>query len=209
MLKSKPFLVGYKLFFALLGFSALITEVVVLAERGTFNPVNFFSFFTIESNIVAVAALLIGAMYAAAGQSHKIDLFRGAATTYILIVGLGFSFLLAGLEDTAFTAVPWDNVVLHYLMPLALIVDFIIDRPKQPITFKAAIWWLLFPVAYLIYSLTRGYFTGWYPYPFLNVEANGYQYVITGILGIVVIGLLVTGVVTLVSGTKRFKKNAR
>jgi hypothetical protein len=31
---------------------------------------------------------------------------------------------------------------------------------------------LVFPVAYAIYSLVRGGLTGWYPYPFLDLRAH-------------------------------------
>lgn len=44
MLQNKKFLISYKLFFALLGFSAIVTEIATAVERGTFNPANFFSF---------------------------------------------------------------------------------------------------------------------------------------------------------------------
>lgn len=39
---------------ALLGFSAVVTEVATLHERGVFRANNFFSFFTIEGNLFAV-----------------------------------------------------------------------------------------------------------------------------------------------------------
>jgi len=206
MNKSKPFLVGYKLFFALLGFSALLTEVVVLLERNTFNPANFFSFFTIESNMIAVIALLASALYVAAGKHAKVDALRAAATVYIVTVGLGFSILLAGIEGVEFTAVPWDNIVLHYLMPIALLVDFLIDPPKRKLPFKRALVWLLFPIAYLVYSLIRGAITGWYPYPFLNPSIDGLTPVAIGVSGIVIIALAITWIVTLISGNKRAKR---
>lgn len=205
MIKSKPFLVGYKLFFALLGFSAVLTEAVVSIERGIFNPANFFSYFTIEANTLAILSLLVGAIYLAAGKSAKVQTFRAAVAVYMVIVGLGFSFLLAGLDPSVLTAVPWDNTVLHYIMPIAVLVDFLIDRPKQKIPFKKAVLFLLFPIAYLAYSMLRGYFTGWYPYPFLNIGANGWQVFATGVVAIVLIAALVTWVIVRVSGSKHLK----
>src|SRR5687767_167458 len=171
MIKNKNVLIGYKLFFGLLGLSSIIIEIATIIERGRFNPVNFFSYFTIETNILVFITLLVSAIAVAMGKNGKLDELRSAATVYILIVGIGFSVLLAGLECVVLTAVLWDNVVLHYIMPVAMLVDFLIDRPKRKVLFKKSLLWLLFPIIYVAYSLTRGALVGWYPYPFLNPES--------------------------------------
>nr|MDQ3094242.1 Pr6Pr family membrane protein [bacterium] len=120
-----------------------------------------------------------------------------------LIVGLGFSALLAGLENTDFTAVPWDNVVLHYIMPVAMMIDILIDRPESIISVKQGLLWLLYPIIYVCYSLTRGAVVGWYPYPFLNPDHNGYGAVALTITGIVIMALALTWVVSKLSGKNR------
>ncbi|HEY0964946.1 MAG TPA: Pr6Pr family membrane protein [Candidatus Saccharimonadales bacterium] len=190
MIRHKNLLIAYRLFFALLGFSALITEIVILIERGKFNPVNFLSFFTVESNILVVVTFLLSALAVAVGKPRKFDALRSATTVYIIIVGVGFSFLLSGLEGVALTAVPWDNTVLHYLIPVAVLVDFLIDRPRRVMSFVKSLLWLLFPVVYLIYSLVRGAIIGWYPYPFLNPATHDY-----GSTAFTVTCLLVFGVI--------------
>jgi len=192
-------LTGYRLFFALLGFSALVTEIAVLVERGVFNPLNFLSFFTVESNIIVTVVLLLSAV------GLKVDTLRIAATIYILVVGIGFSLLLAGLENVELTAVPWDNTVLHYIIPIAMAVDLLVDRPVKRRSFTSSLPLLLFPVAYAAYSLIRGAITGWYPYPFLNPATAGVGMVVVTIGGIVMLALLLTWVVTRLSGTKRAK----
>lgn len=197
------FLISYKLFFALLGFSAIITEMVVTIERGTFKAENFFSYFTIETNILVMITLLASAIAIAAGKSGKFDLLRSATTVYILVVGIGFSVLLSGLKDVELTAVPWDNVVLHYIIPVAVFADFITDRPRRKLPFKKALLWLLFPIMYAIYALVRGGLTGWYPYPFLNPDVAGASSVVTTILALFALGLLlIWGVGKLVGSQK-------
>lgn len=203
MLQNKKLLIGYKLFFALLGFSAIVTEIATITERGRFNPANFFSFFTIESNILVFVVLLLSAVAVAMGKNGKLDTLRGATTVYILIVGIGFSFLLAGLEDVALTAVPWDNTVLHYIMPIAMLVDFLIDRPKRKLAFKQSLYWLLFPIAYVAYSLTRGALVGWYPYPFLNPDINGYGEIAFTASCLLVLGLALVWGVCKLSGKRK------
>jgi len=39
-----------------------VTELATLAERGKLVPVNFFSFFTIESNIFAAFVLILSSI---------------------------------------------------------------------------------------------------------------------------------------------------
>ena len=45
-----------RLAFAGLAVAAILFQLVDLASRGTLNPVNFFSYFTIQSNLIAVAS---------------------------------------------------------------------------------------------------------------------------------------------------------
>jgi len=172
---KKTALIFYKTFFALLGFSAIVTEIATIIERGRFDTVNFFSYFTIETNILVIATLLLSAFAVAAGKRHRFDMLRSAVTVYILVVGVGFSVLLAGVEGLILTAVPWDNTVLHYIIPVAVLVDFLLDRPKRALSFKKSLVWLVFPLTYVIYSLVRGAITGWYPYPFLDPTTKGYS----------------------------------
>lgn len=176
---------GAKLLFALLGFSAVVTEIATLQERGRFMPWNFFSYFTIESNLLAVAVLIAGSLVVARGQpSRHVAMVRGAATLSMAITGVVFSVLLAGIRGAELTAVPWDNIVLHYIMPVAMVLDWGLDRPGQLITFKHALIWLIFPLVYVVYSVVRGPFAHWYPYPFLNPDRHGYVGVVMTSSGI-------------------------
>ncbi len=203
MVNNKKLLIGYKMFFGLLGGGALVTEVVVLIERGRFNPINFFSYFTVEANIIVAVVLVLSALATAGGKGAKLTAVRSAAAVYILIVGLGFSLLLAGLENTEFTALPWNNIVLHYIMPLAMLVDLIIDRPKRKLAFGRCLRWLLFPVVYVAYALTRGALTGWYPYPFLDPNTKGYGAVAFIVSSLLVLALGLTWSVSTLVGKKQ------
>lgn len=195
ILKSKKFLVLYKLFFGLLAFTALVTEVATLLDRGLFDAVNFFSYFTVLTNSFIAIIFFASAIATAAGKNNKLGNLRAAATVYAVIVGVIFPALLAGIQGVQFTAVPFDNLVLHYIMPVVVLIDFLIDRPKK-ISFKQGLVWLWFPIAYAIYSLVRGAIVGWYPYPFLNPATNGYEGVAIVSVGIVVLSLAVTYAVT-------------
>lgn len=193
MIKNRKALATYKILFGLLGLSAVTTEIVTLVGLGRFNPSNFFSFFTIESNLLAAIVLLVGALFTLRGKLPKdFDLVRGAATLYMATTGIVFALLLSGLEASLLTAVPWDNTVLHYIMPVALLLDWVIDPPKAKITFKRALVWLIYPIVYVAYSLIRGGIVGWYPYPFLNPATNGYVGILVTSIGITATVLFLT-----------------
>ena len=168
-------LIAYRIFFALLGLSAIVTEIAIIVERGRFVPANFFSFFTIESNLFAIFVLIISALALARGkQGRLVAMLRGASTLNMIIVGIVFSLLLSGL-DVELTAAPWDNIVLHYILPVVVALDWLIDTPKVRIIFRQTAVWIVFPVVYVVYSLIRGHFVGWYPYPFLDPNTHGYE----------------------------------
>lgn len=181
---KRNYMVGYKVFFGLLGFSAIVTEIATIVAGGNWNPANFFSYFTIESNILAVVTFLLSAFFLFAGKKNKkLDFLRGAATFFMVVTGIVFAVLLSGIEGIVLTAAPWDNIVLHYLIPIAIVIDWIVDGPSVKLSYRKALLWLVFPVAYVAYSLIRGPIVNWYPYPFLNPANGGYgQVFVTSVI---------------------------
>lgn len=184
---------AYRVLLALLGFSALVTEVAVLVERNLFDPGNFFSFFTVEGNAFAVGVLLVSAV---APRGRALEMLRGSSTLFMLTTIVVFTLLLSDLDPEVLTAVPWDNTVLHYLMPVGVTLDWLIDRPRPRIPFRSTLAWLAVPVVYVAYSLVRGKIVGWYPYPFLDPAEGGYPQVAVVSVGIAVVVASFAWVVT-------------
>lgn len=188
--------------FAVLGFAGLTAQYLYnVATIPDYKPVNFFSFFTVESNIIAVVSLFVSGLYSWRGtQPRWVHYLRGAATIYMTVTGVTYSLLLRNVEVD--TAVPWVNLVLHYVIPIVMIVDWLIDLPGFRIGVGRAMVWLIYPIAYLAYSLLRGPLVDWYPYPFLDPRPEGYLPVIVTSVGIAIGGLLLA---LLVSWTTRLR----
>jgi hypothetical protein len=163
-----------------LGLVAVCVQLVAAARSAHFNAANFFGYFTILSNIFAALVLVYAALRRNT-PSHRLDVLRGAATVAMVLVGIVFSLLLAALESDL---VPWVNVVVHYVMPVLLAADWLIDPPRQRLTMVDGFWWLVFPLVYLLYTLVRGAIVHWYPYPFLDVAQTGAATVGTYVLAI-------------------------
>lgn len=160
--------------FAATGIVAMVYQYTRLQPVATFRPGNFFSFFTIQANILAVTALVLAALIRRAERTVTFDAIRGAATFYIAITGVVFALLLSGHQEQLDTHNAFANFVVHYLMPVVLVVDWLIDPPTHRLPPKVALAWLGYPFAWFVYTLTRGHFAHWYPYPFVDVPAHGY-----------------------------------
>lgn len=173
--------------FGLLIVVAFVVQMGYTLGRGG-NLTNFFSFFTIQSNLLTAAVLLISGVGLLLGArvSRQFAFIRGAVTLYMVVTGIVFALLLSGLEQRLQLTIPWVNMVFHQLMPVVMIVDWLLFPPKPAITFRRALLWLIFPVVYLIYTLVRGPLVNWYPYPFLDPPQVGWPYVIVTCVAIAI-----------------------
>jgi hypothetical protein len=161
---------GLRLAAAGLGIAALTTALV----QGTGSVANFFSFFTVESNVLAVVVLVGGAVLT--GCPRGWPYFRGAVTLYLAITGIVYALLLSDV-DVQLSA-QWVNSALHQILPLFLLADWILFPPWPRASYRKALGWLAFPLAYVAYSLIRGPVVDWYPYPFLDPRPHGYLHVL-------------------------------
>jgi len=166
-----------RLGFAATGISAIAYQAGTLANAGVFRPGNYFSFFTIQSNVLAVVALTAAAFVPAAARSAAFDVARTAVTLYMGITGLVFALLLKGLQESLDTHIEWVNFVVHTLLPVVLVADWLIEPPRHRATVRTAALWLAYPLAWFAYTLVRGKAEGWYPYPFVDAGRHGYGHV--------------------------------
>ena len=160
--------------FGLLVVAALAFMIYTLVDGGTFNALNFFTFFTVMSNILAAAVLIEGGRRELSGAEPVPDMWRGAAVVYMTVTYIVFAVLLRDLQEELQTNVPWVDSVLHRVMPIAVMADWLIDPPRTAIAFRRALAWLGFPLAWTAFTLIRGEIDGRYPYPFLDPANGGY-----------------------------------
>jgi hypothetical protein len=160
---------------AILAVVAITYQLARLQGHSSFRGVgNFFSFFTIQSNILAAAAFVLAALVRREERSLGFDAARTAATFYIVITGVVFAVLLSGLQEQLDTHNAFANSVLHYVIPAAAALDLLVDPPRHRLGTKVALAWLAYPLAWFAYTLIRGAIVGWYPYPFVDVSQHGY-----------------------------------
>lgn len=170
---------------------AVATQYWILMEGRTGmallqSSVQFFSFFTILTNILAAVALL---MPVVAPQSRLSQFLmrpsvRTAITGYIIIVGLVYYLLLRNVGNQHGLGLFIERA-LHYITPPLFVLDWLLFVPKQGVGWKVGLASLGFPLVYIVWTLAHGALTGWYPYPFIDVPDLGYPRVLKNMAGLV------------------------
>lgn len=140
----------------------------------TGSIVFYFSFFTILTNIGAVlvyTSLLSPTGYAwlPAFAGPRMRTVVAVSTTLVFIV---YATVLARLWQPQGLFLLCD-VLLHYVTPVLFVLWWLIEGADGRTRWSDISWWVLYPVAYLVYVLARAPLAGEVPYPFLDVAKNG------------------------------------
>lgn len=181
----RPLLVVLRLAAAGLVLAAIVAQLIrsienTIAAEGDVGFVlqNFFSFFTIESNVLAVLAFLAGGVAVALGraESRGLTIFRLVATTYMTVTFIVYNLLLRGIELPQGQTVPWSNEILHVVGPLLLVADWLFAPGRTRLEWRHVGVVVIWPIVWAAYTLIRGPIVEWYPYPFLDPgnSTNGY-----------------------------------
>ncbi len=185
---------------ALLALVALAAIGYDVAAGPGVSDGDYFSYFTVLSNLFAAGMLLHGALRPAHARSRTVELFRGAAVVYILTTGIVYLLLLSGHAP----AYPWVNAILHYLMPVAVTLDWLLDPPSVRLDpARTLVMWMAFPLLYVLYTLARGAIVDWYPYFFVNPHRSGGYLLVAGDCLAVGIGIATLIAATTWAGNRR------
>ena len=168
-------------------FASSTAEAVARGRDVATVVANFFSFFTILSNVSsAIAIAWLGARFFARGRRVEVDPPALATTlafvsTYMIVTGIVYNLLLRGIPLQPET-VAWSNEIMHVWGPLFLLLDVLLGSGRRRLPWSAAFAAAIFPVAWIVYTLLRAPLitnptTGapfWYPYPFLDPSTGGW-----------------------------------
>lgn len=159
--------------------SVLLLQLGIILARDNvtvlIRMVRLLSYFTVQSNvIVTVVALTLFLRPDRDGPVWRI--FRLASLTCITVTGLVYVTVLRGLYDLT-TVERVADTGLHYVTPLLVILGWLLFGPRPRIGVPTIAVTLLYPVLWLGYTLVRGWLTDEYPYPFIDVNTEGYAVV--------------------------------
>lgn len=153
---------------------------------------NYLSYFTVQSNSLIAISLAVYVLVPDSYLGQKLggNFWLSGMALYIIIVALVYNVLLRWGWHTEGWQILADNLV-HAVVPVLYIIFWYERVPKRAIKSRHVYLWLMYPAIYLVYTLLRGWYVQWYPYPFLNVLNLGYTRVI---INSVVIGFLYLGI---------------
>lgn len=107
---------------------------------------------------------------------------RAMVVVYSFMVVMIFDLVLQDLweaEGMQFLL----NYLMHKVIPIFYIIYWFNDRPRAHLKYSFSIPWLIAPVIYLTATLIRGHLTGYYPYPFIDVDRIGMATVLYNSVG--------------------------
>lgn len=180
---------------------------------------DFFSFFTILSNVLAAVVLAIGGIWGLTHRDARVEptwlaTLLVCASTYMIVTGVVYNTLLRGIALPQGATVAWSNEVLHVVIPLILLADVLFAPRRRALGWGTVGIAAIFTIVWVIYTLLRANLvtapaTGnawWYPYPFLDPALNGgYGGVALWVLLIAAI-ILATATVVVGIGRRRARR---
>jgi hypothetical protein len=150
---------------------------------------RFFSYFTVQSNLLAAAtALSLIAQPARDGRTWRV--LRVAALVGMTVTFIVYMIALRPILHLTGIARLTD-IGFHYLAPPMTLAGWMLFGPWPRIDVESIVRHLAWPVSYLIYVLVLGAVTAWYPYPFVDVSRLGYPRALLNALIVTVLLLMV------------------
>ena len=199
MPQQSKFIKAWLAIIALLGWFALAAQFYI-----NFNskaaPVpeiitRYFSYFTIDSNIIVALCCSFLLLSPASGLSRFFSRpsTQTAISIYILIVGIIYNVILRflwapqGLQKLV-------DELLHSVIPLLFVAYWFLFAARRPLQWKQVLPWLIYPFVYAVFVLIRGSFSGFFPYPFIDINKLGLNRALINAAGLTLV-FLVTSLV--------------
>ncbi len=185
--------------------SSVVWQVTDRMANNLFRPAEYFAYFSIQGTLIAGVMLAFTGWLAWMGKAETkaVTIARVSATTYAIVTAVVYNALLRGsagdIRDAGYDWPVVPNEIMHVWAAVLIVLDWLLIAGYPKLRLRASLWVAVFPLAWLIFSVSRGMLDGWWAYWFLNPnEPAGipgmFQYVggITVLmigLGFVLIGL--------------------
>jgi len=161
--------------------AALATGIFGLGQMMAGGSDRLFLYFTTQTNVFVLLMWLCELVLAGVSRvrGRRIDLpmpVKTAVTMYIVITMVVYWAILGGtftMNGTLGSA----NIILHAVVPLAAVLDWLVFGRHGRVRWKHTPCFLCYPLAYMIFTFVRAAAAAegeaFYPYPFMDVTARG------------------------------------
>lgn len=161
-----------------------------------------FVYYTNLSNALVAATFLVAVLWKNAKTCQRFLRMKGGVMGAIVLTGLIYHFILLSHFPEFRGTSPADslgNVLLHYVSPVMVVLDWILWDKKGVYCIKDAFLWPILPYLYFIFTIIHAKWGGGipgqhsrYPYAFIDIDLYGWGAVIKNVLLIHVFFLLLS-----------------
>lgn len=165
---------------------------------------NVFAYFTIQSNLLLGGTALLLALQPGRSGGDLFKTLRLNGVLCIAVTGIVYHAVLAG-TDALHGWASVANFLLHTAAPVVGVLGWLLFGPRGLTDWRIVGWSIVYPVLWLVFTLVRGAFVGFYPYPFVDVDDLGYGKVLLNCLLVAVLFLALAAGATTLDGRLRRK----
>lgn len=174
--------------------SSVVWQITDRLANNLFRPAEYFSYFSIQGTMIAAVMLGYTGWLSWRGTPEKkqVTIARVSATTYAIVTAVVYNALLRDAAgDPRDAGYDWPvvpNEIMHVWAAVLILLDWLIVAGYPKLRLRASLWVAAYPLAWLIFSVTRGMLDGWWAYWFLNPnEPAGVPGMLQYIAGITVL----------------------
>ena len=189
MPQESKFIKAWLAIIAILGWFALAAQFYInINSKAAPLPeiiTRYFSYFTLDTNIIVAlcCSFLLLSPASGLGRFFSRPSTQTAISIYILIVGIVYNVILRflwapqGLQKLV-------DELLHSVIPLLFVAYWFLFAARQPLQWKQVFPWLIYPFVYAVFVLIRGSFSGFFPYPFIDISKLGLNRALINAVGL-------------------------
>jgi len=154
----------YQIVMIVLALFGVIVEVVI--RSGISKGANMLSYFTIQSNLIIAATYILNIIFYKKNVQWM-NALKSCALLWILITGVVFHFMLSKFYKPE-GVFAYSNFILHYVSPVGMLLNWLVFEEKGGYKYRYFLFWVAYPILYVIVSQFRALIDGFYPYWFVN-----------------------------------------
>lgn len=193
--KKNSFLLYFRFFAVALTLFGMVYRLIIepISGNGWYQFFDMLGYFTIQSGLMVLAvfiSLLVNQLKDTPEKAVK-PAVRGAVQLYIIVTSLIFLTMLNSRVDTQgiSTFVIYIN---HLATAILLVIDNILSVEAGSFKWKYILYWLIYPFAYLLFSVFEGLAYCRFRYFFLNFYEQSWKFYILYIILLIVIFVLIS-----------------
>ncbi|MBX3098945.1 MAG: Pr6Pr family membrane protein [Salinibacterium sp.] len=174
---------------------ALVSQIIEKVVNNDMVPQEYFSYFTIQSAMITIVVLAVGGIMALRCDTDTVlyTTIRVSVLAYSVVTAGVYNLLLRGIPDEGYVVAPWPGEIMHVWIPLIVLLDWLLSPGRPALRWTALRIVVIYPLAWVAFTLVRGAATAWFPYPFLEFSTG----FVSVALYIVAIAAFIIGIASL------------